>query len=398
MSSRRVVIVGAGLAGLRTAQALRRNDFDGSVTLIGQERHPPYDRPPLSKGVLTGDTDPEAVVFASPSMLADEGIELQVDVAATGIDVGSRTVSLGDGGQVGYDQLVIATGSTARQPFPAPPSGVFTLRSLDDALDIRRALTAARRVAVIGAGFIGLEIASAARSLGVQVTVVEAAGRPLARSLGPGPAQVVASLASRAGVSILCGQQVSRFVGQPHLTGVALQDGTVLDADLAIVGVGATPNTGWLAGSGLPADTSGVACTPTGRVVGHQDLWAVGDVAAWVDAEGNRKRREHWTAAVEQANVVGANLADDGDRVVLAADYVWSDQFGVKVSLVGDTVEYDEVRLLDSAAESLLALYGRGGKLTGACVVGQMPLVLKCRRWVAASTPLAELDLWQSAA
>jgi 3-phenylpropionate/trans-cinnamate dioxygenase ferredoxin reductase subunit len=398
MSSRRVVIVGAGLAGLRTAQALRRNDFDGSVTLIGQERHPPYERPPLSKGVLTGATDPETLVYADPATLEDQGIALQLDVAATALDVHGQTVSLSDGGKVGYDQLVVATGSTARQPFTGPPAGVLTLRTLDDALSIRRALTAARRLVIIGAGFIGLEIASAARTLGVQVTVVEAAGQPLGRSLGPGPAEAVASLALRAGVSILCNQQVAGFVGEPHLTGVALQDGSVLDADLAVVGVGAIPNTAWLNGSGLPADTAGVVCTPTGRVAAQRNLWAVGDVAAWTDSSGNPRRHEHWTAAVEQANVVGANVVDDGVRTVAAAAYVWSEQFGVKVNLVGDTVDHDQVRLLDTTAESLLALYGRGGRLTGACVVGQMPLVLKCRRWVAAHTPLAELDLWQSAA
>lgn len=398
MSTRRVVIVGAGLAGLRTAQALRRNGFGGAVTLLGQERHPPYDRPPLSKGVLTGDTDPQSLVYASPATLAGDGIDLQVDVAATALDVHTRTVSLSNGGRVGYDHLVIATGSTARQPFATPPAGVFTLRTLEDALAIRRGLTSARRVVVIGAGFIGLEIASAARSLGVDVTVVEATGQPLGRSLGPGPAEAVASLAVRAGVEILCEQQVAGFVGEPHLTGVALQGGDVLDADLAVVGVGAVPNTGWLAGSGLPATDSGVVCAPTGRVLEQRDLWAVGDVAAWTDADGRPRRHEHWTAAVDQANVVGANLTDDGARIVSAADYVWSEQFGCKINLVGDTVDHDEVRLLDPTPESLLALYGRGGQLTGACVVGQMPLVLKCRRWVAANMPLAELDLWQSAA
>ena len=395
MSNRHVVIVGAGLAGLRTAQALRRNGFEGSVTMIGEEKHPPYDRPPLSKGVLTGAIEPEALVYASP---ADQGIKLQVDVAATALDVQKQAVSLSDGGQVGYDELVIATGSTARQPFPGAPVGVFPLRSLDDALGIRRALTAAQRLVIIGAGFIGLEIASAARTLGVEVTVIEATDQPLGRSLGRGPAEAIASLAARAGVTILCDRQVAGFEGGPHLTGVSLRDGTLLDADLAVVGVGATPNTGWLDGSGLRADTSGVLCRPTGRVVARRNLWAVGDVAAWIDADGNPRRREHWTAAVEQANVVGANLADGGVRTVTAADYVWSEQFGVKVNLVGDTVDHDQVRLLNPTAESLLALYGRGGRLTGACVVGQMPLVLKCRRWVAAATPLAELELWQSAA
>lgn len=394
----RVLIVGAALAGLRTAQALRRHGFDGDISLIGQEQHLPYDRPPLSKQVLTGQAEPASVAYAGADELEAAGICFEPGLTAVQLTPTARTVALSNGHTRRYEELVIATGARAVQPFPDAPAGVFTLRTLDDALALRAAMHQARRLVVVGAGFIGLEVASSARALGLDVTVIESAPQPLARSLGREPATAVASLATAAGVQIVCEQTVTGFTGDDQVTAVTLAGGRSIPADVVLIGVGAVPNTEWLTGSGAQVTGAGLACSSAGHVAQLEHVWALGDVAAWTDPNGQPRRREHWTSAVEQANVVAANIVDAGSRTLTAADYVWSEQFDQKVSLIGDTTAYDEMQTLEASPERLAVLYARQGQLTGACIVGQMPLVLKCRRWVAAATPLDELDIWQRAA
>ncbi|HEX5510219.1 MAG TPA: FAD-dependent oxidoreductase [Actinomycetales bacterium] len=398
MSAVGVLIVGAGLGGLRTAQGLRRNGYDGTIRLIGSEPHLPYDRPPLSKGVLVGDTSPESLRYVDTAELCKQEVDFLAGTTATCLHPRDRVVLLDSGQLCEYEHLVLATGAKARQPFSDAPAGVHTLRSLEDAVVISSQLSRAQRLVVIGAGFIGLEVASSARVRGVKVTLLEAAPRALGRSLDERSAAAITSLATDAGVDVRFGQTVSGFSGDKAVDGVVLAGGNVVPADLVVVGVGAAPEASWLVGSGVPLLNGAVICEASGRVQDTDRVWAVGDVAAWPDTGGAVRRREHWTAAVDQANVVAQNIADGGQRVLDGPDYVWSEQFGHKISIVGQVAQWDDMRVLDGRASTLAVLYAARGRLVGACVVGQMPLVLKCRRSIAASAPIDELELWQNAA
>lgn len=399
MTGRRIAVIGASLAGLRTAEALRSGGFDGGLTLIGDEAHLPYDRPPLSKQVLTGEMPAEQVYHRDAQGMADLGIDLIVGDGAAGLDVDAGTIRLASGAQVPFDEAVVATGARARRPFANAPANVLALRTLDDALTLREVLRRAGELVVVGGGFIGFEVASAARALGVEVTIVEAAPRPYVRSVCPDAARVLAQLARDHGVRVLCGRSVAGFTGAGLAEGVRLDDGSVLTCDLVLVGVGAVPNVEWLAGSGLTVSPAGVACDEGGRA--HPAVWAAGDVAAWAGADGRHRRHEHWTSAGEQAHVVANNIlrGEQGEQSRIAsAPYVWSDQFGKRISIVGRPADHDSVRVLSTDPDRLAALYARDGILTGACLVDQMSLVLRCRKWVAQGARVQDLSAWADAA
>lgn len=399
MIGRRVVVVGASLAGLRTAEALRSGGFEGALTLIGDEVHLPYDRPPLSKQVLTGEMPAEQLHYLEQQGIADLGIDLILGDEATGLDLDAGTVRLASGERVPFDEVVVATGARARRPFANAPANVLALRTLDDALTLRGALRRAGRLVVVGGGFIGFEVATAARALNVEVTVVEAGPRPYARSTCPDTARALADLARDHGVRVLCGRSVAGFAGAGPAEGVRLDDGSVLPCDLAVVGVGATPNIEWLAGSGLTVSPAGVPCDRGGHA--HPAVWAAGDVAAWAGADGRHRRHEHWTSAGEQAHAVAANIlrgTHADHQEIRSAPYVWSDQFGKRISIVGRPADSDSVRILSADPDRLAVLYARDGVLTGACVVDQMSLVLGCRRWVAHGARVQDLAVWTSAA
>ncbi|MGW3483728.1 NAD(P)/FAD-dependent oxidoreductase [Rhodococcus indonesiensis] len=391
---RHVLVVGASLAGVRVAENLRSRGFDGHLSLIGAEQHLPYDRPPLSKELLTGSLDPDAVVFHERAWFADHDIDLRLGERAVHLDPQRRTLQTTEG-TLEYDELVVATGARARNPFPQAPRGVCTLRTLDDAEAFRAALTAAAHLVVIGGGFIGLEVASSARALGKDVTVVEVADTPLVRSLGVETAPAVADLARNHGIRLLCGRSVTALGGTGSVESVRLDNGEDIDCDLVLLGVGAVPNTEWLDGAGLELTSAGIVCDPTGRAGEH--LWAAGDVCSWRDTVGVAHRHEHWTSAAEQATLVAHNLLGDDSRTLTSAPYVWSDQFGRRINLIGTTTGYDAVRVLGHDVSDLVALYARDGLLVGACVVDQASLMLKCRRWVAERTPVTAIPAWDLA-
>lgn len=391
---RHVLVVGASLAGVRVAENLRSRGFDGHLSLIGAEQHLPYDRPPLSKELLTGSLDPDAVVFHERAWFADHDIDLRLGERAVHLDPQRRTLQTTEG-TLEYDELVVATGARARNPFPQAPRGVCTLRTLDDAEAFRAALTAAAHLVVIGGGFIGLEVASSARALGKDVTVVEVAHTPLVRSLGVETASAVADLARNHGIRLLCGRSVTDLGGTESVESVRLDNGEEIDCDLVLLGVGAVPNTEWLDGAGLEITSAGIVCDPTGRAGEH--LWAAGDVCSWRNTAGVAHRHEHWTSAAEQATLVAHNLLGEDSRTLTSAAYVWSDQFGRRINLIGTATGYDAVRVLGHDVSDLVALYARDGLLVGACVVDQAPLMLKCRRWVAERTPVTAIPAWDLA-
>ncbi|MFT4233794.1 MAG: FAD-dependent oxidoreductase [Microbacterium sp.] len=336
--ARRVVIVGASLAGTRTAQGLRQLGFAGPITLIGAETEPPYDRPPLSKDLLKTGWDEEAVErvrLADAQELHDAGIDVRLGVAATGLDLDGRAIGLADGSAAEYDVLVIATGATARPSPWRPASGVYQLRTLDDARAIAARLAVGGHVVVVGGGFIGTEVAAAARGRGCEVTVVDPLPEPMTRLVGPEVADSLVRLHTRNGARTRFGVGVTGIEGEDGAVRVSLADGEVLQATTAVVGIGSVPATEWLADSGLLLE-NGVVCDEFLRAEGATDIYAIGDVARWRHpGRGELIRAEHWTNASDQARHVAAAIATGAEEPYQPSDYVWSDQYDWKVNAVG---------------------------------------------------------------
>jgi phthalate 3,4-dioxygenase ferredoxin reductase subunit len=331
-----VVIVGASVAGVRTAQALRAKGFAGRIELIGAEDHDPYDRPPLSKQLLTGAWPAERAVLLDADGAAQIDATLRLGVPATGLNTQSRQVLLADGSVAGYESLVIATGLSPR-PSPWPlDSGSYLLRSWNDCLALGEQLRTGAPLIVIGAGFIGSEVAAAARGLGCEVTMVDPLLTPMARAVGPALGDELAQLQVRHGVKTYFGSGVAAVEGQAGAVRATLDDGTVLEAAAVVVGIGAVPNAEWLTGSGVSV-RDGVVCDPYLRATGVEDVYAVGDICRWPHEQlGELVRVEHWTNAVEQAEVAATNIADGGQLVrYRPSGYVWSDQYDWKVQIAG---------------------------------------------------------------
>ena len=269
---RTVAIVGTSLAGLRAAETLRREEFDGRIVAISAESHLPYDRPPLSKELLRGDWEPEQLVLRKQGV-DDLDLDWRLDSRAVVLDVGAQEIVLHDGERIAYDGAVIATGASPRR-MPNQPdlAGVFTLRTLDDALALRELLDARPKVVVIGAGFIGAEVAATCRSRGLDVTVLEMLPQPMVRGLGSDLGSVIAAVHRDHGVDLRTGVTVDEILGddEGEVRGVRLGDGSVVDADVVVVGVGVVPETGWLEGSGLTLDNDGVMPVVIGMLHRHQ--------------------------------------------------------------------------------------------------------------------------------
>ncbi|MER6012779.1 NAD(P)/FAD-dependent oxidoreductase [Streptomyces bluensis] len=380
---RTVTVVGASLSGVYAARELRAQGFDGRLVIVGEEPHRPYDRPPLSKDFLTGKADEEHLALTDAEETAGLDAEWLLGVRARGLDARDRTVLLGDGRTISTDGVVIATGASARRLPGDVLTGVHTLRTLDDARALRDELAdGPRHVVVIGGGFIGAETASSCTALGHHVTVVEAAPLPLVPQLGPEMAAVCATLHRRGGAVLVTGTGVARLHGRAGgVTGVELSDGRVLPADTVIVGIGATPNTAWMAGSALRLH-DGVLCDD-GCVTGLPQVVAVGDVAR----VGGR-RVEHWTSATEQPRVAVRNLlAGRTVQSVRSVPYFWSDQYGARIQFAGRRHDGDTVRLTEGAlaedgpAEGgFLAVYERDGRTTAVLSVDRPRPFMRARR------------------
>lgn len=384
MPIRRLVVVGASLAGLRAVEAARKAGFAGEIVLIGAEPHLPYDRPPLSKNyqdASDGLVEPDAPTFRTSEDFESLGVELLLGQRATGIDVGRRMVLMDDR-EVSYDALVIATGSRPRLlPGSEHLSGVHVLRSLDDARHVRAALDRGARTVVIGAGFIGSELASSARKRGLDVTIVEALPTPLVRAVGPEMGSAIASLHERHGTRLLCGSGVAAVEGDEHVERVVLADGTELPADLVVVGIGVVPDVEWLEGSGLTLD-NGIVCDEN-LWTGIPGVFAAGDVANWPNAAvGERQRMENWTAAAEQGAAAARNaVSPDGPRPYSTVPYYWSDWYDLRIQFVGSPLA-DEVLVVDgdaSVGDRWVALYRRGDRLIGALAVNAPTEIMKYR-------------------
>ncbi len=381
----RVVIVGASLAGLRAAEALRRGGFRGKLTLVGDEPYDPYDRPPLSKQVLMGRAAPE-----STALPQDPGLdaEWRLGKPAVGLDLAGKRVRLADDDEIDFDRLLIATGTRAR-PWPNPAEaaldGVITLRGRDDTLRLRRELGAGpRRVLVIGAGFTGSEIASACRDLGLAVTVTERAATPLAGALGGTIGAVAARMQREHGVDLRCGVSVASLEGDDsgHVRRAHLDDGTTLEIDVAVVALGAQRNTEWLQDSGLGAGPRGVACDAGCRVfdmygIVTDHIFAAGDVARSPHPLFGFEflALEHWSNAVEQAEVAAHNMlrTESERRPYIHVPTFWSFQFGVGIKSVGVPPLGEEVVIVQGSMDErrFVALYGHHGHTVAAVTFDQ---------------------------
>jgi NADPH-dependent 2,4-dienoyl-CoA reductase/sulfur reductase-like enzyme len=366
-----VVVVGASVAGLRAAEVLRSRGFDGLLTVVDADPHTPYDKPPLSKRILTGELEPDAIALRKPEMLEQLRLDLRLGIRATALDPQRRRITVG-GETLAYDGLIVATGSAARRvPAWDGLEGVQTLRTLDDALTLRAGFERSpRRVVVIGAGFIGLEVAASAVHLGLQVTVIEPMAAPVVRGVGAQLGSMVADMHRAHGVDLRLGVGVEALVGVDRVESVHLTDSTVIEADVVVVGVGATPVTDWLADSGLSV-RDGIVCDAT--LMAAPGVFAAGDVARWPHGQlGSEVRIEHWTNAAETGVIAAENLlawSVDGERRVAGdVPFFWSDQYQGRIQVLGRAGPDDTVHVVRGPdhAGKVLALYSSGDQLTAA--------------------------------
>jgi 3-phenylpropionate/trans-cinnamate dioxygenase ferredoxin reductase subunit len=383
-----IVIVGGGLAAARTAEQLRRSEYTGPVTIVSDEVHLPYDRPPLSKEVLRKEVDDTAL---KPRDWYDENdITLRLGSAATSLDTDEQTVTLDDGTVLGYDELVIATGLVPRRiPAFADLEGIRVLRSFDESMALREHASAAQHAVVIGAGFIGCEVAASLRGVGVHVVLVEPQPQPLAAVLGEQIGELVARLHRDEGVDVRLGVGVTEVRGEGHVDTVVLTDGTELPADLVVVGIGSRPATEWLDGSGIEVD-NGVLCDEAGRT-SAPNVWALGDVASWRDPMGHQARVEHWSNVADQARVVVPAMLGRDVPSNVVVPYFWSDQYDVKIQCLGEPQATDIVHLIEDDGRKFLAYYERDGVLVGVVGGGLPGKVMKVRAKIAAGAPISEM-------
>lgn len=384
-----VVVIGASLAGLRAAETLRQHDVAANVIVIGDEVHRPYDRPPLSKKLLSGEWEPDRIHLRQPDTFDDLDVEWRLGTAATRLDLDARQVVLADGSTVAFDGLIIATGARPRRLAGHDDFGhVHELRTLDDALALREEISSGgRHVVVIGAGFIGLEVAATAKTFGNDVVVLEGASAPLIRGLGAEMGEAIAGLHREQGVDVRVNVRIDALTDD----GVRLADGEVIPADVVVVGIGVTPATDWLDDSGLQL-RDGIVCDANlnaidGSGVPIPGVFAAGDVTRWPNELFDEEMRvEHWTNAAEQGAHSANNLAKLASGQPLEAyaplPFFWSDQFTNRIQFLGRAAPDDEVRVVagSTADGKFLALFGRDGRLHGALGVNAPRWVMRTRK------------------
>ena len=382
---RRIVIVGAGLAGHRAAQSLRREGFDGELTIVGDEIHEPYDRPPLSKQLLAGTMERGECFYKSSEL----DVQWALGSAATALDTERRVVALAGGGELQYDGLVIATGRRARE-WPDLPamSGFHTLRSLDDTRALREAVKPGGRAAIVGAGFIGCEVAATLRGLGVEeVTLIDVAPHPMP-VLGPEIGARATRLHESHGVRLRMSTSVAAFEGDDAVRAVRLQDGERIEAEFVLLALGSVPNSEWLASSGLTLLKGTVLCDEHCMAVGVDDVAAAGDIAAYPHPSADGPIWiEHWSNARDMGASAAANLlrSSDAREPFVAVPTFWSDQYDVKIKSAGLLSAADSFTVIEEDPErpSLVVEAHRGDELVGAVVFNRNRTIIGYQRQLA---------------
>jgi 3-phenylpropionate/trans-cinnamate dioxygenase ferredoxin reductase subunit len=366
-----IVIAGAGLVAQRCCQTLRRRGHDGPILVVGDEGTLPYDRPPLSKEHLTGQMESSALALRPAGWYDDNGIELALDDPVVGLDPHARRIGRASGAELGYDRLLIATGARPIElPAAAGYENAHVLRSAADAARLGEALRPGTRLAIVGAGFIGQEVAASARSLGAEVTMIEAAPTPLHGLLGPRLGGWFADVHREEGVSVLLGRQVAGLRGSGStLDACVLDDGAEIECDVLLVGIGVRPAAAWLEGSGLPS--GGVPVDAGGRTA-IRDVFAAGDVSRPIDpVTGEPGRSDHWEAAVAQS-AAAAHAMLGLDPPEHPRPSFWSDQYGTRIQFAGDTRGADGIEIDgDPAARDFTAVFHRDGVVCAGLLVGR---------------------------
>ncbi|ORW73743.1 NAD(P)/FAD-dependent oxidoreductase [Mycobacterium saskatchewanense] len=387
-----VVIAGASLAGLRTAEALRSRGYQGSIALVGAEAELPYDRPPLSKDFLGEAHSDQAPLLRSADTLDVLELDLRLETRVESLDAARRVVRLSDGDQLPFDSLVIATGADARTlPVAQGLEGVHVLRTLADARELRAALDRSSHLLVVGGGFIGAEVAAAARLRGIDVDLIEVLPAPMSAVLGATAGNLLGQLHRAEGVRLHCGTTVTAVKGSGRVERVELSDGSAIDVDLMVLGLGVTPATGWLRGSGLDI-VDGVKCDARLRAVGWPNIYAAGDVARWDHPLfGESVRVEHWTNANEHADVVAASILGV-DKDARSVPYVWSDQYAHRIQIVGRPGCADDVIVrADPGQRRHVVAYQRRARLVGVLTVNAPRVMLKGRKAILSGSSAEEL-------
>ncbi|MDA8271079.1 MAG: FAD-dependent oxidoreductase [Actinomycetota bacterium] len=388
------VIVGGSVGGIRTAQALRSNGYVGEVVVIDAEPHVPYDKPPLSKSFLDNSLEADRIRLISEPEVVESRIDLRLGNKAAGVDLSNRMVVLENGDVVPYDDLVLATGVRAR-PSPWEASdGVHLLRTLDDAQRLKEDLAGARSAVIVGAGFIGAEVAATVKKLGLEVAVVDPLEIPIGQVLGADVGSRFVGLHHANGVATHYGTGVDFITGSRGDLVVGLSNGVELTGDVVVVGIGAVPNVEWLASSGLALD-NGLVCDEYCRAVGQPNVYGVGDIARWFHPRKKQLVRvEHWTNAVEQAVCVAKNIVRPSEPTSYAPiPYVWSDQYDWKIQIAGETAMAEDVVIIDDPAnkERFAAVYGDSkGTYCGAATVNWPRAMVQCRRMLEGEFDLSE--------
>ncbi|WP_166345608.1 NAD(P)/FAD-dependent oxidoreductase [Phytoactinopolyspora limicola] len=387
---RRVVVVGASLAAVHAIEGLRDHGYAGEIVLIGAEPHLPYDRPPLSKEALHQGPEVDKVHLRAPEWYADAGVELRLGRRATALDPARRIVVLDDGTPEEYDGMVLATGSTPKTLSTLGDVGpVNILRTVDDAVALHGQLIPGRHLVVLGAGFIGLEVAATASEMGLDVSVVELAPVPLTRVLGDEVGQWFRTHQEAHGVQLHCGSVLDGIDPGAGGSKIRLHNGTVLSADLVVAGVGVTPATGWLEGSGVRL-ADGVVCDKSLRT-SVPGVVAAGDVTRWYNALFDEEMRvEQWTNAVEQGRHAAASLLG-ADEAYTPVPYFWSDQFNAKMRFVGRANAAEQVHVERMDDTSMVALFGRDGVLRGALCVNAARRLAQYSRAIRDQVPWGDV-------
>ncbi len=390
-----VVIAGASMAGLRAAEALRQLGYAGRLTLVGAEDVLPYDRPPLSKEVLKGEWEPEKTALVRDRERFDAlELDLRLGRRAIALDASARTVSLDDASDLAFDGLLIATGAAPRKlPNQDELEGVSVLRTLDEAMALRAALEHSPRVVVVGAGFIGAEVAASCRARGLDVAMIEALPVPIERVVGADVGETLAQVHRDEGVDLRLGVGVAGLEGAGRVERVRLSDGSAVEADVVVVGIGVAPCTEWLEGSGIELG-NGVVCDAHCQT-SAPGIVAAGDVAQWHNPLFDEAMRiEHWSNAGEMARAAAETLlAGSGEAPAYGSvPFFWSDQYALKIQSAGLLVDADESQVVHGSLEerNFLKLYGRKGRLVGALAFNQPRKLIGYRRKLREPTAFAD--------
>lgn len=388
------LIIGASVAGSRTALALRQKGYTSPITILSEESHWPYDKPPLSKALLAAGAEPVVPRLLTQQAATDASVDIRLNTRAVSLDVPSRTIRTQDGEALSFDTLVIATGVQPRKlPVPEGMAGVYTLRNLEDAVALRAELDRDPKVAVVGAGFIGAEFAAAARTRGLDVSIIETQDVPMGHIFGAEVGAALSSLHALNGTTVYTGAAVSHFAGEDRVQGVVLADGRTIDADLVVVGIGAVPATGWLADSGLPV-SNGIECAANLQVAGHPGIYAAGDVALRAHPlTGVQTRIEHWTNAGEHGETVAAAVTGT-PLPTQQVPYVWSDQYGVRIQILGRP----SAGILSATSGAVSqgqysAVYtNMDGEIAGAVAVNDSKIITTYRKAMRSGQKLTDLS------